>query len=297
MEPVPAVCLNNGQWIPQLGFGTWQISDAEVGPAMESALAAGYRSIDTASAYGNERGVGAAIRASSLARHELFITTKVWNDRHGYDNTRRAFDESLKRLGLDYVDLYLIHWPVPKLDLYVDSWRALVKLHEEGRAKSIGVSNFGESHLIRIMKETGAVPAVNQIEVHPRLIQEKLRAFHARHKITTESWSPLGQGTLVADKVIAQLATKHEKTPAQIILRWHIEHGLVAIPKSANPRRLRENIAIFDFCLDTDDMANLDKTECDGRIGPDPESYPDDVRSFAQRAAGWLSRKVRKGLA
>src|SRR5436190_3133284 len=291
---VPSVLLNNGRKIPQLGFGTWQISDAEVPRALESALAAGYRSVDTAAAYGNEEGVGVAIRASNLPRNELFITTKVWNDRHGGDNTIRAFDESLKRLMLDYVDLYLIHWPVPKLDLYVESWRALVKLQEEGRARSIGVSNFNASHLSRIIKETGFVPAVNQIELHPRLSQKKLRDFHARHNITTESWSPLGQGQLISDKMVAQLAAKHGKTPAQIILRWHVEQGLVTIPKSSNPSRLRENIAIFDFQMDTDDMAKLDNLDRGERIGPDPESYPDNVKPFAERATGWLARKVRK---
>jgi 2,5-diketo-D-gluconate reductase A len=294
MTTVPSVYLNDGRKIPQLGFGTWQISDAEMRPVVETALAAGYRSIDTAAAYGNEQSVGAAIRASNLARNELFVTTKVWNDCHGYDATRRAFAESLKRLGLEYVDLYLIHWPVPKLNLYVDSWRALVKLQEEGLAKSIGVSNFNESHLSRIIKDTGYVPAVNQIELHPGLKQKKLREFHDRYKITTESWSPLGQGKIIADKLVAQLAAKHAKTPAQIILRWHIQQGLVAIPKSANLHRLRENIAIFDFRLDPDDMEKIEKLRDDERIGPDPESYPHDVRSFAQRAGSWLARRVRK---
>jgi 2,5-diketo-D-gluconate reductase A len=297
MKIVPSVGLSNGRSIPQLGFGTWQISNADVPRAIESAFAAGYRSIDTAAVYGNEQGVGAAIRTGNVDRSELFVTTKVWNDCHGYDNTRRAFDESLRRLGLDYVDLYLIHWPVPKLDLYVDSWRALIKLQEEGRAKSIGVSNFNESHLSRIIKETGFVPAVNQIELHPRFLQKKLRDFHARHKITTESWSPLGQGKLVSDKLISELAAKHGKTAAQIILRWHIEQGLIAIPKSSNENRLRQNIAIFDFRLDADDMAKLGKLDRDARIGPDPESYPHDVRSFAQRAAGWITRKVQKFMA
>ncbi len=270
----PTVSLNDGRQMPQLGFGVWQVENGQATGIVKEAVAAGYRSIDTAAVYRNEEGVGEAIRQAGVPRTDLFITTKLWNDDQGFDTTRRAFDESLKRLGLDGVDLYLIHWPTWKRDAYADTWRAFIKLKEEGRAKSIGVSNFNIPHLQRLFDETGVVPAVNQIELHPRFQQKELRAFHAEHGIVTESWSPLGQGTLLKDESLAAIARKHGKTPAQVIIRWHLDNGLVVIPKSATPSRIRENVDVFDFRLDADDMRAIDTLDDkSGRIGPDPELF------------------------
>jgi 2,5-diketo-D-gluconate reductase A len=278
MEPpmsiVPTIRLNDGNAMPQLGYGVWRVTNEEARTAVEEAIKAGYRSIDTAAIYGNEEGVGKGIEAASVSREELFITTKVWNDRHGYDSTLRAFDESLARLKLDHVDLYLVHWPVAGSEAYLDTWRALIKLKQDGRAKSIGVSNFMAPHLQRLIDETGVTPSVNQIELHPGFQQNELRAFHAKNGIATESWSPLGQGTLIENPDIAAVARKHGKTNAQVILRWHLEHGLIAIPKSVTPSRIRENIDVFDFKLDADDMrviAGLD--DASGRVGPDPATF------------------------
>ena len=274
MPTIPAINLNDGQTMPQLGFGVWRVSNHEVGPIVSEALEAGYRSIDTAAVYGNEEGVGEALRASSVPREELFITTKLWNNNHSYDAALSAFDQSLERLKLDFVDLYLIHWPVARSEAYLETWLALVKLRESGRARSIGVSNFTVAHLKRLIDETGVVPSVNQIELHPLFQQRELRVFHAGHGIATESWSPLGQGTLVADETVVEIGRKHGKTPAQVILRWHLDNGLVAIPKSATPSRIRENIDIFDFKLDADDMSTLEALDDKaGRIGPDPEFF------------------------
>ncbi|WP_298953201.1 aldo/keto reductase [uncultured Methylobacterium sp.] len=266
--------LNDGAAIPRLGFGVWRVEDAQAPDIVGAALAAGYRSIDTAAAYGNEAGVGRAIRESGLSRDAVFVTTKLWNDRHGYDSALRAFDESLARLGLDHVDLYLVHWPVPARDAYVETWRALIRLREEGRARSIGVSNFSVAHLERIVAETGVTPAVNQIELHPRFQQADLRRFHAGAGIATEAWSPLGRGALLDDPAIVAAARKHGRTPAQVVLRWHLDLGHVVIPKSANPERIRENFSVSDFALDEQDLttiAALDRP--DGRIGPDPETF------------------------
>lgn len=274
MTEMPLVALNDGRSIPQLGFGVFQIPNEQVVAPVVEALAAGYRSIDTAALYGNEEGVGEAIASAGLPRDELFVTTKVWNDRQGYDETLRSMDESLRRLGLDRVDLYLIHWPAPARGLYVESWRALIRLREEGLARSIGVSNFNPSHLQRLFDETGVTPAVNQIELHPRLQQKELRAFHERHGIVTESWSPLARSELLDDATIAELARKHARSPAQVILRWHLELGLVTIPKSVTPSRIRENIDVFEFRLDADDMATIGRLDRrDGRIGPDPDVF------------------------
>ncbi|MDX6347102.1 MAG: 2,5-diketo-D-gluconate reductase [Streptomyces sp.] len=274
MSKVPFITLNNGVQMPQLGFGVWQVPDDEAQAAVATALEAGYRSVDTAAIYENEKGTGQAIAAAGLPREELFVTTKLWNAEHGYDSTLRAFDASLDRLGLDYVDLYLIHWPVPSRGLYLDSWRAFEKLYADGRTKAIGVSNFPVAQLQEVLDEGSVVPAVNQIELHPNLPQAELRAFHAAHGIATEAWSPLGSGRgLLEDPALAALATKHGKTPAQVVLRWHIQIGNVVIPKSVTPSRIRENLDIFDFALDADDLAAIDALDNGTRLGPDPATF------------------------
>jgi len=269
----PTIPLNDGRQIPQVGLGVYQIPDADVAGVIREAILAGYRSIDTASLYENEAGVGLGVREAEVPREQLFVTTKVWNDRQGYDESLRSFDESMSRLGLDYVDLFLIHWPAPERDLYVDTWRALIRLREEGRAKSIGVSNFHPAHLRRIVGETGVVPSVNQIELHPRLPQRELRDYHAAHGIVTESWSPLAKADILGDPRLIRIAEKHGVTPAQVVLRWHLELGLVIIPKSVNPARIRENIDLFDFTLDPDDIAEIATFDSNGRIGMDPETF------------------------
>ncbi|MFI0862849.1 aldo/keto reductase [Streptomyces smyrnaeus] len=273
MSNVPTTTLNNGVTMPQLGFGVWQVPADEAATAVTTALESGYRSIDTAAAYENEEGVGRAIAQSGLPRDELFITTKLWNAEQGYDTALRAFDASLDRLGLDFVDLYLIHWPMPDVDKYEDSWRAFEKIYADGRARAIGVSNFQPTHLNRLIQLGGTVPAVNQIELHPRLQQSVPRAFHADHGIATEAWSPLGQGgDLLDDPALGEIAAKHGKTVAQVVLRWHLQLGNVAIPKSVTPARVRENIDVFDFELSGEDMARIAELNTDTRLGPDPET-------------------------
>jgi diketogulonate reductase-like aldo/keto reductase len=270
----PVVTLNNGVQIPQLGFGVWQVPDIETAAAVGTALEAGYRSIDTAAIYGNEKGTGAAITASGLPREELFVTTKLWNSNHGHDRTLAALDASLEKLGLDHVDLYLIHWPAPERDAYLDTWRALGKFLADGRARAIGVSNFKPAHLRRLIDETGVVPAVNQVELHPLLQQQELRAFHAEHGIATEAWSPLAQGSLLQHPVLTGIAQRLGRTPAQVILRWHLQLGTIVIPKSVTPERIRQNADVFGFTLDEADMTAvtaLDQGDA-GRIGPDPDS-------------------------
>ncbi|QZL09361.1 aldo/keto reductase (plasmid) [Streptomyces sp. BHT-5-2] len=260
--------------MPQLGYGVWQIPDDAAATAVGHALEAGYRSIDTAAIYGNEEGTGKALTASGIAREELFVTTKLWNSDQGYDATLRAFDTSLAKLGLEYVDLYLIHWPLPSRDTYVDTYKAFEKIYADGRAKAIGVSNFLPAHLERLLGETSIVPAVNQIELHPHLQQAESRAFHARHGIATEAWSPLGQGKdLLTDATVAKIAEKHGKTPAQIVLRWHLQLGNVVIPKSATPSRIRENFDVFGFELDGDDLSALAGLDAGTRLGPDPATF------------------------
>jgi 2,5-diketo-D-gluconate reductase A len=271
MSTQPTISLDDGNVIPQLGFGVWQVPNEEAAKVVGIAISTGYRSIDTAAIYGNEIGVGKAIAASPVQRTQLFITTKLWNDHH--TNARSALNESLSRLGLDHVDLYLIHWPKPRQNAYVEAWKALVKLKEEGRAKSVGVSNFTVSHLKRIIDATGVAPSVNQIELHPRFQQKELAAYHTEHGIITESWSPLGQGTLLENPTLKALAQKHGRTPAQVVIRWHLDRGYIVIPKSVTPTRIRENFDVFDFSLDADDLAKIAALDRkDGRIGPDPET-------------------------
>jgi 2,5-diketo-D-gluconate reductase A len=270
----PGLELNDGRTIPQLGFGVFLVPPEEAAAAVTHALKTGYRSIDTAAAYRNERGVGEAVRNSGLDRDELFITTKVWNTDQGRHQVRRAFEKSLGRLGDDFVDLYLIHWPAPGRDLYLESWETLCELHRDGRARSIGVSNFRVGDLERIIDATGVVPAVNQIELHPRFQQSELRAFHAEHGIATESWSPLGRGGLLDDETIGRIASAHERTPAQVILRWHLQLGLIVIPKSVTPGRIEENFGVFEFELSEQDMSAIAALDSpDGRIGPDPAEF------------------------
>jgi len=274
MARQPITTLNDGRAMPQVGLGVWQSPADVTAEVVRTAIAAGYRSIDTAAAYRNEPGVGEGVRAAGIARDELFVTTKLWNEEHGVDSALKAFDASLKRLNMDYVDLYLIHWPAPRQDRYAESWKALVRLREEGRARSIGVSNFMPEHLERIIGETGVTPAVNQIELHPRFQQTKLRAFHEAHGIVTESWSPLGQGSLLSHPTLVRIAAKHGKTAAQAIIRWHIDCGLVVIPKSVHAERIVQNFDVFDFKLDAEDMAEIAKLDdAKGRIGPDPLAF------------------------
>ena len=265
------VTLNNGVRMPQLGFGVFQVPPEQTEAVVSTALEVGYRSIDTAAAYHNEEGVGRAIASSGLARDAVFVTTKLWNAHHGYDRALRAFDASAQRLGLETVDLYLIHWPVPAMDRYVETWKALEKLAADGRARAIGVSNFGVEHLRRLVAETGTVPAVNQVELHPYFQQTDLRAEHAEHGIATEAWSPLGQGgALLSDATITRLADRHGMTPAQVVLRWHLQLGNIVIPKSANPARMRQNLDVFGFELSAEDLSAIADLETGKRMGPDP---------------------------
>jgi 2,5-diketo-D-gluconate reductase A len=268
---VPDVTLNNGVRMPQLGFGVFQVGNDEARAAVATALECGYRSIDTAALYGNEHGVGVAVRASGIPREELFVTTKLWNADHGAGRVLPAFERSIDKLGLDYVDLYLIHWPVPSRDRFVETWEAFQGLYAEGRLRAIGVSNFTPPQLTRLLEETAVVPAVNQVELHPGFQQPELRAFHREHGIATEAWSPLGQGAALTHPVITRLAERHEKTPAQVVLRWHLDLGNVVIPKSVTPGRIRENFSVFDFALTAEDARQIAGLESGHRIGPDPD--------------------------
>jgi 2,5-diketo-D-gluconate reductase A len=270
---VPVVTLHDGAEMPQLGFGVFQIPPEETQERVEEALAVGYRHVDTAAAYRNEAGVGAAIAASGVRREDVFVTTKLWNSEQGYDSALRAFEQSLERLGTDLVDLYLIHWPLPGRDLFLDTWRAFERIKEEGGARSIGVSNFRVEDLERLEGEAEQRPTVNQIELHPRLQQAELRAWHADHDIATEAWSPLAQGELLEDETIATIAAHYDRTPAQVILRWHLQVGNVVIPKSANPDRIRQNFELFDFALSEDDMAAIERLDSGERTGPDPAEF------------------------
>jgi 2,5-diketo-D-gluconate reductase A len=270
---VPVLTLQDGVEIPQLGFGVFQIPPEETQEKVEEALGVGYRHVDTAAAYRNEAGVGAAIAATGVRREDVFVTTKLWNSEQGYDSTLRAFEQSLERLGTGNVDLYLIHWPLPSKDLFLDTWRAFERIREEGGARSIGVSNFRVEDLERLEQEAERRPTINQIELHPRLQQADLRAWHADHDIATEAWSPLAQGELLEDGTIETVAAHHDRTSAQVILRWHLQVGNVVIPKSSSPERIRENFEVFDFELSEDDMAALERLDSGERTGPDPATF------------------------
>jgi 2,5-diketo-D-gluconate reductase A len=273
MSTVHELRLNDGRRIPQVGFGVFQIPPEDTAEAVSHALRTGYRHIDTAAAYRNEAGVADGIARSGLDRSDVFVTTKLWNRDHGRDEALRSFERSLERLGFDYVDLYLIHWPVPSRGAYVPTWQALTELQADGRARSIGVSNFEIGHLERIIGETGVVPAVNQVELHPRLGQAELRRFHERVGILTEAWSPLGQGRVLGETVVNEIAAALDRTPAQVILRWHLQLGNVVIPKSVTPARMEENCRLFDFELDETAMRAMASLDTGARIGPDPATF------------------------
>jgi len=270
---VPVLTLHDGVEMPQLGFGVFQIPPEETQEKVEEALGVGYRHVDTAAAYRNEAGVGAALAATGVRREDVFVTTKLWNSEQGYDSTLRAFDKSIEQLGTGNADLYLIHWPLPARDLFLETWRAFERIQEEGGARSIGVSNFRVEDLERLERDAERRPTVNQIELHPRLQQAELRAWHDEHDVATEAWSPLAQGDLLKDGTIETVAAHHDRTPAQVILRWHLQIGNVVIPKSSNPERIRENFEVFDFELSEDDMAALARLDKGERTGPDPAVF------------------------
>ena len=271
MIPAPRIPLADGRSIPQLGVGTYKVPAGITAALVDGALRGGYRHVDTAALYGHEAEVGEGMRRSGLDRDDVFVTTKVWNDDQGFDATLRAFDESLARLGLDEVDLYLIHWPVPSRGLFVDTWRALVHLAHEGRARSVGVSNFLPHHIDRLVTETGVTPAVNQVEIHPRFPQRHLQEWNTAHGIVTEAWAPLARGGLLDEPVLRAIARRYGKTPAQVVIRWHLDRGLVLFPKSTSAERLRENGEVFDFVLDDDARAAIDGLETGERTGRDPD--------------------------
>ncbi len=270
---VPAVALSDGTQIPQLGFGVFQVPPEDTAEVVTQALDVGYRHIDTASAYGNEGGVGQAIHASGLDRDDVFVTTKLFNTDHGHEQAKAAFKASYERLGLEFVDLYLVHWPVPSADKYVETWKALIELREEGVVRSIGVSNFQAAHLARLVEETGVVPVVNQVELHPYMQQGGLRREHADRGIVTEAWSPLAQGEVLGDQVLVDIADAHGRTPGQVVLRWHLQLGNVVFPKSVTPERIRENFDIFGFELTGEDMEAIAALDRGERIGPDPDTF------------------------
>jgi 2,5-diketo-D-gluconate reductase A len=270
---VPEIELRDGTRIPQLGFGVFQVPAPETAQAVSRALEAGYRHIDTATHYGNETAVGQAIRASGIDREEIFVTTKCPNVSHGYEQAKAACHASLEWLDLGPIDLYLIHWPVPSTDLYVDTWRAFIELAADGLVRSIGTSNFQPAHLERLVAETRVAPVVNQIELHPRMAQHELRRLHARLGIATEAWSPLARGALLGDPVIAGVAGAHGRTPAQVLIRWHLQIGNIVIPKSVTPSRIEENFDVFGFELSPEEVAAIDGLDRGERIGPDPDSF------------------------
>ena len=268
----PLLKFNDGIYAPQLGFGVYQIDDAQATDAVSTALKVGYRSIDTAAFYKNEKGVGEAISQSGIPRSEIFLTTKLWNGDQGFDATLKAFDASMDKLHQDYLDLYLIHWPRPAKDQFVDTFKAFIRLRDEGRIKSIGVSNFQPKHLEKLIAETGVVPVVNQIELHPDFAQTELAAFNKSKNIVTESWSPLGQGgELLKNKTLKEIAEAHGKTTAQVIIRWHLQLGHMVIPKSETPSRIKENFDVFDFELTSDELKKIGGLDAGNRLGPDPD--------------------------
>lgn len=273
MNAVPAITLNNAVQIPQLGFGTYQIEPAETRETTLAALEAGYRHIDTAQLYGNEKEVGEAVRDCGLDRADIFVTSKLNNDAHAHDDALEAFDRSLKDLGLDYLDLFLIHWPLPGKGDFVETWKALEEVYRSGRAKAIGVSNFQPHHLRRLLQGSDVVPAVNQIEVHPYLTQDDVRAFGAEHDIATEAWSPIAKGKVLDDPTINRIAQRVGKTPAQVTLRWHIQRGDIVFPKSATHKRIEENFDLFDFELGEGDIGEISALNRDERTGPDPDRF------------------------
>lgn len=270
---VPSIPLRDGTSIPQIGFGVWQVPADIVTEATLTAFEAGYRHVDTAAVYQNEAGVGEAIRRSGLARDDIYVTTKCWNADQGYDEAMRAFDRSMSKIGIEQLDLYLIHWQCVQFGKYLDTWRAMIELRDSGRVRSIGVSNFKEPALRQIIDATGVVPVLNQVELHPWLPQTELRAVHAELGIATESWSPLASGQLIGDPVLEAVAARHGKSTAQVMIRWHLQLGLIVLPKSVTPSRIAENIDVFDFELDAADMAAIATLESGRRTGPDPDEY------------------------
>jgi 2,5-diketo-D-gluconate reductase A len=271
---VPTITLNNGVEIPQLGFGVYQVPPEDTADVVTTALEVGYRHIDTAEMYGNEKGVGEAIAGSGIDRDDIFVTSKLNNGFHRREDALRAFDQSLADLGLDQVDLFLIHWPLPGIDVdFVETWKALEEIYASGRCRAIGVSNFNPHHLRRLFAETEIRPAVNQIEVHPYLAQDDVRAFDADHEIVTEAWSPIAQGKVLSDPAITAIAERLDRTPAQVVLRWHVQRGDVVFPKSVSRERMQENFALFDFELGTEDMASLTGLDRGERTGPDPDRF------------------------
>ncbi len=274
MATVPTIRLNNGVEIPQLGFGVYQIPPEETAEAVGAALEIGYRHIDTAEMYGNEKGVGEALRRSGIARDEVFVTSKLNNGFHARDAALRAFDQTLADLGFETLDLFLVHWPLPTIDVdYVETWKAMEEIYRSGRCRAIGVSNFNPHHLRRLFAETEIRPAVNQIEIHPYLAQDDLRAFDADHEIVTEAWSPIAQGKVLDDPAVVRVAERYSKTPAQVVLRWHLQRGDVVFPKSVTRSRMEENFALFDFELDGDSMGDISALDRDERTGPDPDTF------------------------
>lgn len=273
VEHNPKIKLNNGQLIPQIGLGVYKLNGGEAEPLLLSAFEAGYRRIDTAAFYGNEPEVGNAVRNSGLAREEIFVTTKIWKDDHGYDRALEAIDESLARLNIDYIDMLLIHWPSPKLNKFVDTWAAFQKAQESGKIRGIGVSNFQPTHLENLLAAGGTVPALNQVELHPGLQQTQVREFDSKHGIATEAWSPLARGRFNEDAVIQNICAKHNRSATQVIVRWHLQLGNLVIPKTATPSRLQGNISVFDFELDDTDMAAIATLDSGLRTGPDPEEF------------------------
>ncbi|WP_100499412.1 aldo/keto reductase [Geodermatophilus chilensis] len=274
MATVPTIRLNNGVEIPQLGFGVYQVPPEDTAEVVSTALEIGYRHIDTAEMYGNEKGVGEAVARSGIDRGEVFVTSKLNNGFHRRDDALRAFDQSLADLGVEYLDLFLIHWPLPGIDVdFVETWKAMEEIYASGRCRSIGVSNFQAHHLRRLFSETEVRPAVNQIEVHPYLTQEELRAFDADHEIVTEAWSPIAQGKVLGDPVVQRVAERYGRTPAQVVLRWHVQRGDVVFPKSVSRERMQQNFELFDFELGTDDMATLTALDRGERTGPDPDTF------------------------